>query len=502
LETLLCLKWPYTGSDVDRSSTELIKLLRAMNHPELQQRSQFLQSVTRVLQSHIALLTSSSSSAATTTTMAGGEYMLPLGSGLVESFSPSYGYGRNDDREGSSLFPSRANGPLPAPMETSSRKAPISLNYEKKTIPSTSLKSTRSDEDTDTEMNTTDTENEEGSSLNKMSRRKARRLSKTSGATTPTTDLVPVPGELNPLKHSILKTSLLIDTRFRENVYTTGSSNFMMTLPTKFKNVVSMQLTGIEFPVAFYSLSNNYGNNYLNLTVKMKSSIDAADSTAQSTNKIFIIPDGNYTATDLIKNLNTYLQEDVLSPFQHLAFSIDISSNGSGSGKVSLKPTGDSAALITEVIMDFTRDIYGNSDGAPLTTKIGWNLGFIQPYYSGASSYTADTIPDTVGIRYFYLVVDDFQRSANDGFITAFNKNVILQNNVIARIPINGSYFDLMIENDANKLTFVRKYFGPVEISRLKVQVLDDHGRVLNMNNANFSFCLELSILYEGMPRE
>jgi len=45
-------------------------------------------------------------------------------------------------------------------------------------------------------------------------------------------------------------------------------------------------------------------------------------------------------------------------------------------------------------------------------------------------------------------------------------------------------------------VTEPRKYFGPVDIQRLHIQVFDDHGRQLDITN-NYSFVLTFKMLYD-----
>ena len=99
-------------------------------------------------------------------------------------------------------------------------------------------------------------------------------------------------------------------------------------------------------------------------------------------------------------------------------------------------------------------------------------------------------------MRYIYLVVNDFNNSVNNHFVGAFN-NWILNDNILARITINGQYFNILMENDLSQHIEPRKYFGPVDIYRLQFKLLDDHGRVLDMNNANYSICLTFKCLYD-----
>ena len=39
-------------------------------------------------------------------------------------------------------------------------------------------------------------------------------------------------------------------------------------------------------------------------------------------------------------------------------------------------------------------------------------------------------------------------------------------------------------------MNLISKYFGPVDIQRLTIQILDEYGRVLDLNNMDWSFVL------------
>lgn len=310
------------------------------------------------------------------------------------------------------------------------------------------------------------------------------------------------PGTLNPLDTRILSKCLTVDTRFRDNYFTTQSSDFTFQLPLKFSKVVSMQLSSFEIPVSFYGISSSYGNNYLHLRIKVPST--TYDDEPELHERIFIIPDGNYNAQDLIDKINDLLcpktfDGSPLNPddmFSYVHFKVDITESGSGTGKVMVEPCGCLSTKILEIFMDFKRDIHGNPDNVNISSKIGWNLGFIREKYSGSNTYTSETLIEPASIRYIYLAVDDFNNSVNNHFVTAFNQS-ILNPNILARISIKGTYFSLLMENDLSIVTEPRKYFGPVDIQRLRIRLYDDHGRLLNMNGANFSFCLVFKMLYD-----
>jgi hypothetical protein len=304
-------------------------------------------------------------------------------------------------------------------------------------------------------------------------------------------------GQLNPLHKPYIQKCLLIDTRFRDNFYTTTCSNFTFSMPYTLKKVVSMKLSAFEFPVSFYGISSALGNNYLNISITYNDTTDTSISTTASL--ILSIADGNYNASDLIEYINALLQaESTYTMFMYVEFALDLTTNSSGSGKTTVYTTGDYADYITNIKLDFTLDASGNDDSTTaLSTKLGWALGFLNGTYDGDTSYSGETLPEPGSVRYIYLVIDDFQNNTNDYFISALGRLSLINKNIIARIPIKGSYFSLMMENDLSQYTVAREYFGPVDITRLKIQILDDHGRVLSMNNSNYSICLNFNMLYE-----
>ena len=73
----------------------------------------------------------------------------------------------------------------------------------------------------------------------------------------------------------------------------------------------------------------------------------------------------------------------------------------------------------------------------------------------------------------------------------------MMNSNILARISLKGSYFTLIMENDYNIISEPRIYFGPVDIQKLRIRLFDEQGRILPMNNSNFSFCLNLKTVYD-----
>jgi hypothetical protein len=73
-------------------------------------------------------------------------------------------------------------------------------------------------------------------------------------------------------------------------------------------------------------------------------------------------------------------------------------------------------------------------------------------------------------------------------------------NNIFGVIPAkiqNLNFGEVLVEN-ANSLTYnTRRYFGPVDIERIEVKLLDDKGNLVDLNGADWSFTLFSDHLYQ-----
>ena len=306
-----------------------------------------------------------------------------------------------------------------------------------------------------------------------------------------------MPGNVNPLNIQTITKCLNIDTRFRSNLYNTTSSDFTIQLPLKLHKVISMQISSIEIPISFYGVSTKYGNNYFHISIEQYD--EYIDDIITST-LIVVIPDGNYNGQELIQKINDILTNATETIFSNVLFQLDITDSGSGTGKVTalinITNINSGEIPITNLILDFSKDINGlEKNTSDIYLKLGWTLGFVYPKYEGKTTYVSESIIEPAPIRYIYLAIDDFNNSVNNNFITAFTES-ILNPNIIARIPIQDSYFNIIMANELNMVTEPRTYFGPVDIQRLRIQLFDEFGRVLDMNNANYSFCLSFKLMY------
>ena len=292
-----------------------------------------------------------------------------------------------------------------------------------------------------------------------------------------------VPGKMNPLKNRIIRKTLNIDSRFRDNYYAYTSSNYHYDLPLIIKNVVSMQLSSIDFPCTFYNINKSFENYFFTLII-------------ESNSFVITIPDGNYSPDDFISYINNVLV-NAPGKFKYIYFTIDIASPSSGTGKMIIGVNNSYIGEPFNFSIDFVKDINGLENKAtPLPLKLGWMMGFRNGVYVNNSTYISEGVVDLISHRYIYLVVNDYNNNVNDGFYASFTDS-ILNKNILARISVTNNGFNIISQNNLGLITYPRQYFGPVNIQKLQIQLLDEYGRVLNLNNMDYSICLTMETIYD-----
>ena len=288
------------------------------------------------------------------------------------------------------------------------------------------------------------------------------------------------PGVINPIKKRTIKKNLNIDNRFSDNYYSSSSTNFNLNLPININDVLQMQLASIEVPTTYYVISKQYGNNFFTIVVNGSS-------------KVINIPDGNYDQFTIIEQINTQLTLSG-APFDKISFTVNLSDIHTGSGQTIV---GANDASVITIELNFQADKFGIDDrNTPLPLKFGWILGFRNGIYVGNLNYVSESVVDTTGAKYIYLVVDDYNNNVNNNFYSAFNSS-ILNKNILARISLQGNNFNILSQNNLGILTTPREYFGPINLQIMNIQLLDEYGRIIDLNNMDYSFCLTLTTIYD-----
>jgi hypothetical protein len=315
-----------------------------------------------------------------------------------------------------------------------------------------------------------------------------------------------VKGVINPIKQTTIRNTLNIDTRFRDNYYGSSSTNFHVDLPIKISSTLTMELTAIEIPQTFMNISKQAGNNFFSIQIDFK---------GVKENGTIIVPTGSYLYSDLLNYINNYISTvyATSSYLKYIYFTSNASNvitstsfllgiSGSGQTIVGINSSylDSSGTFLNELFnfsLHFDLNINENVDETPLPLKLGWILGFRNGFYENNSVYVSEGLSNISGPQYVYLVVDDYNNNVNNGFYSAFT-NSLLNKNILARISLQQSnIYTVTNVNNLSIISYPRQYFGPVDIQKLHVQLLDEYGRVVNLNNMDFSFCLSFQIVYD-----
>ena len=301
------------------------------------------------------------------------------------------------------------------------------------------------------------------------------------------------PGYINPINIRTIKKTVNVDTQFRDSYYSTKSSDFHVNLPESFKKVVKMRLSSLQIPLSIYTISQELGNYYFDVSTNNFGliSVDVRAPTKR---------DGNYDITAIEANINT----EVVG--LDISFQID-------------PYTGKSEFFsnnLFNIYFNYDSNLTSSSPreydlNTPLSFKLGWLLGFRAGSYTSNNlgqidnlhRIVSDGISSITGPKYIYICVNDFTNAGNNNFIAAFSSST-LSPHIIARINYqslvnkSGIYNYSDDDDDINNIyNRTREYFGPVDIQKLHFQILDEYGRVINLNNMDWSCTLTFDVLYD-----
>jgi hypothetical protein len=364
------------------------------------------------------------------------------------------------------------------------------------------------------------------------------------------TQSFPVPivqGNINPNLLNLTSRIMCIDSQYRQNILPYVNSpnapsyntDYTLDLSDPLTNVTSLKLYSIQIPTTWYAFDHSLGNTCFEYNSGFASIID--------------ISDGNYTFPQFIDQLNAVSAAYDLS-FAYLPNTFQISiKNTSGSDNATLIFYSDSGlckqscgpgAKINQNL--------GWNLGFRIPPDSNGNIFIVIP---PGQTVTSNVPADIYGPKYFILVIDDYNNNhLNNGLINIadtdtkisvpnyfnakdvscndsqsfmvrsaprtltqaqlYTVNEIVANrkqtinrtsgptttDVMAIIPVQlvnnfrpGPYVQFGQALQAN----TRTYFGPVNIDRLHVRLMDDKGNLVNLHDNDWSFTVVVEELYQ-----
>jgi hypothetical protein len=267
---------------------------------------------------------------------------------------------------------------------------------------------------------------------------------------------------------------LTIDTRFRDGYDSNTNANYNISLPERVNNVRSMQLRNIEIPMTFYNISCSLGNNTIIFKIL-------------NNETTIVIPDNQYDSTTLVAEINSLLT-NLGSPFNNIQ--ITISNN-----KTTIDNTGGNPCI---VIFDESASL---NPCDSMMSRLGWKLGFRKKSYTLESNINlkSESFVDLHGPRYLFLILDEFKNGNPHSFLSLSKTSQLSSQQILARIAIDYDKYPfgsiLPAEQYNYALSDKRRYANEVDLQRFNIRLVDEFGKILDLNGTDVSMCLELEHL-------
>lgn len=282
------------------------------------------------------------------------------------------------------------------------------------------------------------------------------------------------------------------------------TTDFNVDLVEQFTNVVSMRLAGLDMLNGYYPISEYLGTNVFTITsFDYDPNLNPPDpSNVQQT--IISIAEGSYSATQIITTLNTIFASTTMPP----GVQKTTAKYNPLTGKIRFYVDDPSSGILSRkygIDLDFR---YPSDLNRPAYYNLGWLLGFRKPYYNYFSDYkqsftttysvgiNGNAAMNMMGTSYFLLEVDDFNNNHPQVLsynpLTKYSGNI---KNIIATIPNVAATNEVLFQDSSDRINKSRVYFGPVRIKKLRIRLLDEYGRPIDLVNGEFSIKLELETL-------
>ena len=303
--------------------------------------------------------------------------------------------------------------------------------------------------------------------------------------------------------------------------YKNIETDFTIELKEPLVNVVSIKLAGLEMMNGYYPISEHLGTNVFRITTFLFDETMPPVEGGNLSNvreHTIAISQGCYSVVELMNTINCVFHES-----QHLELTAVELKYDCISGKYHFvlrtedangDPITPPAGMAFGFQLDFRHPLYPNRN---LYYNLGWMMGFRESIYTMTGSYI--TCPTTtclhgiggeapvnlIGTHYFLVEVDDFNNNnpvvLNYNCDTEFSFNI---RNILGKVPNAAHCHEVLFEDSSDRIFKSRKYFGPVRIKKLKIRILDENGRQINLNNSDFTVNIEVETLntpYKNMVR-
>ena len=366
-------------------------------------------------------------------------------------------------------------------------------------------------------------------------------------------------GVINPNLQNTTTELISIDSRFKDTVSRNSqacknleynpseetTTNFSCVLTNDLNNVISFNLNSIEIPLSWYTIDSTYGTNAFkiggdvytipegnytpqtlitaiqtSLLTKGQIQISYNETNGRAT---FTGLPGAKKAGDVIFFDDTGTTSELgnakknsnlgwILGFNQIKYTYKTQALNDTRTNASRGDTNHNGTLISERVVDtygprylfLSLEDYNNNQVSTGVIGIGQvdNRLDLPEYYNcslaqGNNGQVISSAPRRLTNNQIYAIneIRANQQVTKDWIRSPSSTDIF------AKIPIvkPQSYYtgELYIDATTTLQVNERVYFGPVSIKRLKVRLLDDAGRILNLNGMDWSFTLQVTSMYQ-----
>ena len=315
---------------------------------------------------------------------------------------------------------------------------------------------------------------------------------------------------INGYNYDVTTSIYVFNTAARNDYFTTLPSNCTFDLPIKWKDVISISLSSASIPNVMYAFNHDTGTNQIYIE---------EDGTGLS--GLVTLPEGNYSPYSipfppLLPVTEVSFSEELekiinitLGSGNRFRVNISLStrkttiSNTTNTFRMNLLLRDSNTTcspFSSNIFIDYGPDYVPDKRQIPLYSYIqtmGFLMGYRELVYSGSNSYVSESIFTNTYSTYLYFVLEDYtgsQTASNTYGI--LGSGGILDSNILAIIPLNSGLFTTTFDNNSNFIYKKREYFGPVDISRITIRLINQRGNSVNLHDTDWNFSFQVKTIY------
>jgi hypothetical protein len=270
-----------------------------------------------------------------------------------------------------------------------------------------------------------------------------------------------------------------IDSRFRNKTLYPNPGSFVYNFSKKIKNCNYIKLSSIELPNLYFTFTTKKQNTFFKIIENSKTHTITINEGMYAYDQLLL------AIQDKFNIINTANATDFTIIFSQITGYVAIESNNT-------------------FIIDFNND-------SDILESLGFALGFINKTYTSIHGQLNDAIThyiksesqlDSLGDHYLFLkindygvIINDYQAIQTDTQTTQIIKTELVNQYLLAKIMITEDKSGHIFNNSSDFITKAYIFRQPTDISKLKIDLVDPRGNIIDLLYMNYSLTLELNVI-------